>query len=149
MWLSIIAYAIRIGVKLGVVQTEPASAESRAYVRAHDAIHWLRSHLVGCRVESVQPTSVCFWQGGARKDISLKGTQLILDDLSQTSAPERPLMFDPKGVQEFELGPQGYARFDYAQGGLNMVVEVGDDTTGTLGHHRSEIRFLVPLQDST
>ena len=60
VWLSIIAYMIQFGTKLGLVKTEPESAVSRAYVRAHDALHWLRTHLVGSTLESVRPDSVCF-----------------------------------------------------------------------------------------
>ena len=150
MWLSIIAYMVRIGAKLGLVQTEPDSAESRAYIRAHDALHWLRNHLVGCSLEAVNQDSVSFWQHGERNQIRQVGNQLMAARLVDPSlAVASPLVFDPKTMQSCELGPEGFAHFDYKEGGLNVSLQAADDSLGVPGYYRTKIRFVVPWRDTT
>lgn len=145
MWLSLFAYIIRIGNKLGLVKTESESPDGRAYVRAHDALHWLRTHLVGCELESVEETAVSFRQHGRRNEIRLAGSQLQLAVPSAEGLAATPLTFDPKGLDAVELGPKGFVRFAYQDGGLNVVVCAGDDSLGRHGQHQSQLRFVVPF----
>ncbi|CAN0496174.1 unnamed protein product, partial [Phaeothamnion confervicola] len=76
MWLSIFAYTIRIAAKLGLVKTEPATPKERAYLRAHEGMHWLRLHLSGAQVIETQEQRVVFARNGLTQQIEWRDGQL-------------------------------------------------------------------------
>lgn len=147
MWLSLFAYMIQLGNKLGLVKTESESADGRAYQKAHQALLWLRSHLVGCELERVEETRVCFQQGGHRNEIHLEGTRLALGQPQSTGRTASVHMFEFKELDSVELGPEGFVRFEYRESGLDVTVQAGDDSLGRSGRYQSRIRFVVPLRN--
>jgi hypothetical protein len=146
VWLSIIAYMVRIGARLGLVPTGPDSAESKAYVRAHDALHWLRQYLVGSRLDSVSDNTVCFWQQGQRNQIRFSGSQLWAHlEVAPDPGQDCGIVFDPRTMQSFELGEDSSAHFTYQEGGLNVSLEATSEHSGRVARYKTQIRFVVPL----
>lgn len=143
MWLSIVAYMIRAGVSLGLIETEPETAQKRAYIRAHDALHWLRSLLLDSRLQLVEPQRCRFTKNARVRTISFEQGRLFLDQPRTRLKQPVALVFDPDLVDEFELGPESSVGFEYRSGRLRIRVEAGDDTIGVLGHSRVEVEYML------
>jgi len=138
---------VRLGAHLGLVKTEPESPDSRAYLRAHQALHWLRNYLVGCQLERVQPDRVIFRRDGQTQQIQLQGSLLQASLQLQASGSVRPLVHEPEQLQEVDLGPSGWARFEYRDGALEVTLEAGDDSLGQPpGRYQTRIRFVLGLR---
>jgi len=143
MWLSIIAYMIRAGVKLGLVETEPESAQSRAYIRSHDALHWLRSQLADGQLTRVEETTCGYLKKGQAYTIRFQDGKLELSPPRKALRSVNPLTFDPEAVDEFELGPQGFVIFTYLNDQLKIKLQAGDDSTGEVGVAPVELQLRV------
>ena len=147
MWLSLVAYMIRAGVHLGLVKTEPESARSRAYIRAHDALHFLRSHLnQGCLLE-VDLHRCSYLKGGKPHVLQCQQGLLSLDQ-QPAARPPIDLVFDPQLVNEISLGPEGFVDFHYDHGQLQIVVQAGDDSLGEVGVCQVQIQLALPFNST-
>ena len=147
MWLSIVAYMIRAGVHLGLVQTEPESARSRAYIRAHDALHFLRSHLNGGVLLKVDVHRCCYRKRGKPHVLLYDQGRLSLDQVA-SARPPIDLVFDPQLVNQVELGPEGFVAFHFDQDRLTIVVQAGDDSLGEVGVFQLQIQLALPFDDT-
>ena len=145
MWLSIVAYMIRAGVKLGLVETEPESAQSRAYIRSHDALHWLRSQLADGRLTRVEETSCSYLKNGHTYTIRFQDGKLDLSPPRRAPRSANPLTFDPQAVDEVDLGPQSFVTFLYQNEQLKIKLQAGDDSTGEVGVAPVELQLRVSL----
>lgn len=143
MWLSIVAYTIRLGVKLGVVKTEPESAQSRAYIRSHDGLHWLRSQLLESRLNHVQERLLRFTHKGRQYTIRFDQGKLTLDPPRPRVRRAIPLTFDPQSVDEVDLGPQSFVTFGYDKEQLQIQLQAGDDSIGEVGVSKVELRLRI------
>ena len=139
---------IRIGARLGLVETEPTTPESRAYVRAHEGVHWLRSHLNGCRVREVASDRVCFRKDGLIQEIVFENSQLTLTSPEPNIKPglSDRFFFDPTGQPTFELGAGGFVQFEHKGDNLKAILEATDDTLGQVGRHKAQISFVAPRE---
>jgi len=144
VWLSIVAYMIRAGVHLGLVKTEPESARSRAYIRAHDALHFLRSHLNEGVLLEVDLHRCCYRKRG-KPHVLLCEQGLLSLDQEPAARPPIDLVFDPQLVNEVQLGPQGYVDFHYDQNQLKIVVQAGDDSLGEVGVYQVQLQLALPF----
>ncbi|MBS2039312.1 hypothetical protein JST97_30285 [bacterium] len=143
MWLSIVAYMIRAGVTLGLIETEPETAQRRAYIRAHDALHWLRSLLWDSQLQQVDEHQCRFLKSAQVHTISFEEGRLFLDRPRARQKQPIPLVFDPLLVDEVELGPDGSVRFAYSSGRLHIEVQAGDDSLGVLGVSRLAVDYML------
>lgn len=147
MWLSIFAYTIRIAAKLGLVKTEPATPKERAYLRAHEGMHWLRLHISGAQVEETQEQRVIFSRGGVTQQIECRDSQLWLGTETSEESPLKERAFvDPRGASAFDLGPGGSATFSYSERKLSVSLIAGDDSLGEIGTHQAHLSFPAPLR---
>jgi hypothetical protein len=146
MWLSIVAYTIRLGVCLGLIETEPETAQKRAYIRAHDALHWLRSLLLDSDLQLVEEHRCRFLKKSKVHTISFADGRLFLDQPRSRQKQPIALIFDPDLVDEVELGPQGSVTFQYDEGKLHIEVQAGDDTIGVLGTSRVAVDYMLHFQ---
>lgn len=145
MWLSLIAYMIRAGVKLGLVGTEPETAQGRAYVRAHEALTWLRTQVMDSQLVLVEETRCVYRVKGGDYTIRFQEERLTVDPARVSNRRVNPLIFDPQAVDEFELGPQGFVKFSYQHDQLKIQVQGGDESLGELGLARADLRLRIPL----
>lgn len=145
MWLSIVAYMIRAGVKLGLVETEPESPQSRAYIRSHDGLHWLRSQLLDSQLISVAESHCRFLKKGRHYHIRFEAGKLSLDPPRQAPRSAIALTFDPQAVDEVDLGPQSFVIFSYLNEQLKIRLQAGDDSTGEVGVSQVELLLRVPF----
>lgn len=146
MWLSIFAYTIRIAAKLGLVKTEPTTPKDRAYVRAHDGMHWLRLHLSNAQVIETQEHRVVFSRQGVVQQIECRDNQLWLgNEPSEGARLEARAFFDPRGTAAFDLGPGGSVKFGYDNKKLSVTLDSRDDTLGEMGAHQAHLSFPAPL----
>ncbi|MBX3170153.1 MAG: hypothetical protein KF760_22300 [Candidatus Eremiobacteraeota bacterium] len=145
MWLSLIAYTIRLGVKLGLVKTEPESAQSRAYIRSHDGLHWLRSQLLNSRLTCVEETLLRFSNKGRQYTIRFQEGKLSLEPPRQGARSAIALTFDPQAVDELELGPQSFVIFSYARNQLSIQLQAGDGSLGEVGVSKVELHLRIDL----
>lgn len=141
MWLSLFAYIIRAGVALGLVETEPETAEGRAYIRAHDALLWLRVRLGGSRIESVDAFGCRYVKREQPMTISVMDGKLVSS--AAVSRGLSPLQLD-LDASEVNLGPRGSVVFAYVGGRLKVVLVAGDDSTGRLGTCQVELEIAIP-----
>lgn len=146
MWLSIIAYTIRFGVKLGLVKTEPDSAQSRAYIRCHDGLHWLRSQLLESRLNHVEATLLRYTNKGRQYTVRFTEAKLSLSPPRQGVRSAIALTFDPQSVDEVDLGPQSFVTFGYDHGRLQIKLQAGDDSTGEVGVFQAELQLRIDLE---
>ena len=144
VWLSIVAYMIRAGVHLGLVKTEPESARSRAYIRAHDALHFLRSHLNEGRLLEVD-LHRCRYLKRGKPHVLLGEHGLLSLDQDPAGRPPIDLVFDPQLVNEVQLGPEGFVEFRYHQDQLQIVVQAGDDSLGEVGVFLVRLQLALPF----
>ncbi|MBN9417159.1 hypothetical protein ABS71_12770 [bacterium SCN 62-11] len=145
MWLSIIAYMIRAGVKLGLVETEPETPQGRAYIRAHHALTWLRTQVLDSQLVRVEE-SLCIYRVKDREyTIRFENGSLSVTPPRQAVRRAIPLVFDPQAVDELELGPQGFVKFSYQNEQLGISLQGGDDSLGEVGLARVELRLRIPL----
>ncbi|MFN8612139.1 MAG: hypothetical protein U0931_31635 [Vulcanimicrobiota bacterium] len=143
MWLSIVAYMIRAGVRLGLIETEPETAQKRAYIRAHDALHWLRSLLLDSQLQEVEAHRCRFHKDQQVHTVFFQAGRLFLDHPRARPRQPIPLIFDPRLVDEVDLGPQGQVDFAYRQGKLRIEIQAGDDSLGVLGTSRLAVEYLL------
>ena len=129
------------------MQTEPDSAHSRAYIRAHDALHFLRSHLNQGRLLEVDSHRCRYLKRGKPHLLLCQQSLLSLDQQPGTRPPI-DLIFDPLLINEVPLGPEGFVNFRYDQGQLKIVVQAGDDSLGEVGVSQLQIQLALPF-DST
>lgn len=144
VWLSIIAYTIRLGVKLGLVKTEPETAQSRAYIRSHDGLHWLRSQLLDSRLTLVEETRLGFIHKQRHYTICFADGKLSLDPPRQGSRSAIPLTFDPQATAQLDLGPQSFVTFVYDQEQLKIELQAGDDSLEEVGVWKVQLQLRVP-----
>lgn len=143
VWLSIVAYMVRAGVMLGLVETEPQTPESRAYLRAHHALLWLRTHLADCQLLECQPEFLELRRHGEELQIAGTGQHLRMQGRPHTPLNLR-LAREAAEQTEYALGPQGWVRFDYDEGWLKVELQAGDDSLGSLGSYPCQIRIRLP-----
>lgn len=135
---------IRAGVKLGLVETEPDTAQSRAYIRSHDGLHWLRSQLLDSQLTHVE-TRVCqFIKNGRHYTIRFEEDKLSLAPPRRPPRSAIPLTFDPQSVDEVDLGPQSSVFFSYVNDQLKIRLQAGDDSLGEVGVSQVELLLRVP-----
>lgn len=147
MWLSIIAYTIRLGVKLGLVKTEPDSAQSRAYIRAHDGLHWLRSQLLESRLTQVEATVLGFTNKGRQYTIRFDQGKMTVSPSRPRVRRAIPLTFEPQLIDEMELGPQSFVLFGYESEQLQIQLQAGDDSTDEVGVSKVELHLRIDWED--
>ena len=145
MWLSIIAYMIRAGVKLGLVDTEPETPQGRAYIRAHHALTWLRTQVMDSRLVQVEETLCIYRVKDHDSTIHFADGKLAVTPRRQAVRAAIPLVFDPQAVDEVELGPQGFVKFSYQNQQLSISLQAGDDSLGEVGVARVALRLRIPL----
>lgn len=140
MWLSIVAYMVRAGAYLGLVQTESDDPDHRAYVRAHQALLWLRTQLAEGQVVAVEEQCIRLTVEGQERQL------LALPGLLQLSGPPLPQarlvaehFFEPQALDSVNLGPQGWARFRLDHGQLHCQLEAYDESSGRCGRHASQL----------
>jgi hypothetical protein len=140
MWLSIVAYLVRAGAYLGVVQTESDDPDHRAYVRAHQALLWLRTQLAEGQVVAVEEQRISLSiEGQERQLLALPG----LLQLRGSPLPQARLVaehfFEPQALDIVELGPEGWARFRLDQGQLHCELEACEESPRGRGRHHSQL----------
>ena len=136
---------IRAGVMLGLVETEPVSALSRAYIRSHDGLHWLRSQLLDSHLTEVEETLCRYHKRGKIYTIRFRDGLLTVDPARSSPRRAIPLAFDPQSVDELDLGPQSFVAFSYRDQELHIKLQAGDNSLGEVGVAPVELRLRVPL----
>lgn len=123
MWLSLIAYTIRAGVWLGLVKTESDDPKQRAYIRWHQALNWLRTHLQNGRL---QEHGEHFLQLEDGRRISFEAPFLKIYGVQAMEKLSPRFFVDPRQSTEFDLGEQGQVRFSYQLDVLTIDMQASD-----------------------
>ena len=132
---------VRAGSWLGLVKTESDDPEHRAYVRAHQALLWLRTQLSEGQVTSVEAENIVFEVDGEERILTASPGQLQLHGALPAARLASQYFFEPQCLESVDLGPGGMASFALERGQLSCRLLVRDESLGRGGEHRCDLNL--------